>query len=95
MTELIDKKKLIADLKAIKDMLVAAGDPFLASVINRSIGCVENQPVVLFGADLVVVGRCKDCAYKGHFVLEPYVCMFCASPPDDGYCAWFKPKEGQ
>ena len=36
--------KLIRDLKAIQDMLMAAGDPFLAGVLNRAIGCVENQP---------------------------------------------------
>ena len=36
--------KLIRDLKALQDMLMAAGDPFLAGVLNRAIGCVENQP---------------------------------------------------
>ena len=36
--------KTIRDLKAIQDMLMAAGDPFLAGVLNRAIGCVENQP---------------------------------------------------
>ena len=46
MEELISKKKLLADLLGIKDMLVAAGDPFLASVMNRAIQCVENQPLV-------------------------------------------------
>ena len=56
MEELISKKKLIRDLKGIKDMLVAAGDPFLASVINKAIGCVENQPVVLMGMDLAKEG---------------------------------------
>ena len=36
--------KLIRDLKSIQDMLMAAGVPFLAGVLNRAIGCVENQP---------------------------------------------------
>ena len=36
--------KTIRELKAIQDMLMAAGDPFLAGVLNRAIGCVENQP---------------------------------------------------
>ena len=44
--QLIDKRKLLADLKGIKDMLIAAGDPFLAGVMNRVIACVENQTVV-------------------------------------------------
>lgn len=42
--DLINRGKAIKDLRAIKDMLVAAGDPFLASVMNRAIGCIENQP---------------------------------------------------
>ena len=44
--DLILRGKAIKDLRAIKDMLVAAGDPFLASVMNRAIGCIENQPAV-------------------------------------------------
>lgn len=42
--DLIHRGKALKDLRAIKDMLVAAGDPFLASVMNRAIGCIENQP---------------------------------------------------
>ena len=44
MDKLISQEKTIRDLRGIKDMLVAAGDPFLASVMNRAIACVENQP---------------------------------------------------
>lgn len=44
MDKLISQETTIRDLRGIKDMLVAAGDPFLASVMNRAIGCVENQP---------------------------------------------------
>lgn len=46
MMELIDKKKALADLKGIKDVLVGAGDPFLASIIIRAINCIEEQPVI-------------------------------------------------
>lgn len=46
MKELIDKKKLLSDLKGIKDVLVGAGDPFLAGVLTRAIRCVEDQPVI-------------------------------------------------
>lgn len=46
MALMIYPEKLVKDLKGIKDMLVAAGDPFLASVINRAIGCVGNQEAV-------------------------------------------------
>ena len=44
--ELIDKKKLLADLGGVHDVLNAAGDPFLASIMVRAIRCVENQPVI-------------------------------------------------
>lgn len=46
MDELISKKKLIKDLQGIKEVLSAAGDPFLANMIHRAIQCVERQPVV-------------------------------------------------
>lgn len=52
MEELISKKKLLADLKGVKDVLVAQGDPFLANILHRAIQCVENQPVILMGLDL-------------------------------------------
>lgn len=46
MTELIDKKKLLKDLNGVKEVLAAAGDPFLANMIHRAIQCVERQPLV-------------------------------------------------
>lgn len=55
--KLISSVKLIRDLRGINDMLVGAGDPFLASVMKRAIKCTENQP----GVDAVEVVRCKDC----------------------------------
>lgn len=47
MTEYIAKKQLISDLNAVREVLSAQGDPFLASVMTRAIGVVENQPVVM------------------------------------------------
>ena len=44
--ELIDKKKVLADLRGIKDVLQAQGDPFLANIIHRAIECIQDQPVV-------------------------------------------------
>lgn len=46
MKELIDKKKALADLRGIKDVLQSQGDPFLANIIGRAIDCIQNQPVV-------------------------------------------------
>ena len=44
--ELIDKKKALADLRGVRDVLQAQGDPFLANIIGRAIDCIQNQPVV-------------------------------------------------
>lgn len=52
MEELIPKKKLIAELNEIREVLSGQGDPFLASVLIRAIRCVEKQPVVLMRMDL-------------------------------------------
>lgn len=51
MEELISKKKLLADLNGVKEVLAAQGDPFLANILHRAIQCVENQPVVLYRLD--------------------------------------------
>ena len=42
--DLISRKKTIRDLRGIQDALSAAGDPFLAGILNRAIACVEQQP---------------------------------------------------
>lgn len=52
MEELISRKKLLADLNGVKEVLAAQGDPFLANILHRAIQCVENQPVVRMGFDL-------------------------------------------
>lgn len=56
MDRLISQEKTIRDLRGIKDVLVAAGDPFQASVINGAIKCVENQ--------VPVDGNCHKCRWK-------------------------------
>lgn len=58
-TQMILKKPLLDDLKGIKELLVSQGDLFLASVLNRAIVCVEDQPII----DAVEVVRCKDCRW--------------------------------
>ena len=52
MAEYIAKKQLIADLNAVREVLSAQGDPFLAAIMTRAICVVENQPVMLIGLDL-------------------------------------------
>lgn len=44
MKELIDKQKLLSDLRGVKEVLSAQGDPFLANIMERAIKCVERQP---------------------------------------------------
>ena len=51
MVILIDKKKLLKDLKGIKDVLSAQGDPFLAAMIQRAIDCVNKQPPAALSYD--------------------------------------------
>lgn len=44
--DMILRGKALKDLRGIKDMLVAQGDPFLAGVMNGAIRCIENQTAV-------------------------------------------------
>ena len=46
MNDLISKGKLLKDLAGMYDVLIGAGDPFLASMIRKAMECVERQPVV-------------------------------------------------
>lgn len=46
MERTIKTKPLLDDLKGIRETLVGAGDPILASMMNRAIACVEKQPSV-------------------------------------------------
>lgn len=46
MEDLISRKKLLADLRGVADVLTAQGDPFLASVMHRAIAVVREQPAV-------------------------------------------------
>lgn len=86
--DLILRGKALKDLRGIKDMLVAAGDPFLASVMNRAIGCIENQPAV--EAEPVVLGRNLGADTPSRF--ECSVCgwtdwdTYTADKSDYNYC---------
>lgn len=54
--DVIYRKPLFEDLRRIREALVAAGDPFLASVMEKAIKCLEEQPqAVTIPADRVAV----------------------------------------
>ena len=42
--DLILRSKALRDLEDLKEMLVAAGDPFFAAIMNRAIICIKGQP---------------------------------------------------
>ena len=63
--DVILRDKALKDLRGIKDMLVAAGDPFLASVMNRAIECIEKQPAATV--------RCIECKHL-HNGLDRFCC---------------------
>ena len=67
MDKLISQERTIRDLCDIKDMLVAAGDPFLASIMIRAISCVENQEVVeaVTVSELNEIGRA--CGFRAEY----------------------------
>lgn len=44
MEDLISRKKLLADLRGVAEVLAAQGDPFLSSVMHRAIAIVKDQP---------------------------------------------------
>ena len=46
MDDLISKSKLLKDLAGMYDVMLGAGDPFLASMIRKAMECVERQPAV-------------------------------------------------
>lgn len=74
---MILRGKALKDLRAIKDMLVAAGDPFLASVMNRAIGCIENQP----SAPALIMEPVRAPAYPTH-----KECATCTNNEDHKPC---------
>lgn len=49
--DVIYRKPLFEDLQRIRETLVAAGDPFLASIMEKAIKCLEEQPPAM---------ACKD-----------------------------------
>lgn len=52
--DVILRGKALKDLRGIKDVLLAQGDPFLANIMNRAIECIENQPSAV-GANWIPV----------------------------------------
>jgi hypothetical protein len=79
--DLILRGKALRDLRGIKDVLLAQGDPILASILNRAISCIENQPtqgkhpidgLLLLAAkykaalqDLATIADCDYCKHNG------------------------------
>ena len=87
--DLILRGKALRDLRGIKDVLMAQGDPILASIINRTIECIENQPAVAGPEDQLAqameyINETKHCATCKHVHIsgkpceaEEYDCMAC------------------
>lgn len=65
MEELISKKKLLANLKGLEEVLATQDAPSVANIVHRTIGCVENQPVVLMGLDLSMEGVVHESSVSG------------------------------
>ena len=64
--DLISRRKALRDLLGVKDVLLAQGDPFLAGVMNRAIGCIKNQPAVETEnrtSDCDTCGKERFCQY--------------------------------
>lgn len=96
--DVILRGKALKDLRGIKDVLLAQGDPFLANIMNRAIECIENQPAqdqvqaMLTMAekysnalkDLAARADCEFCKhdYRNKATDEPPTCL-----ADCGECA--------
>lgn len=91
--DVILRGKALKDLRAIKDVLVAQGDPFLASIMNRAIECIENQPAVETnkkgrwekrGIGITERIACTNCgSHKGYFGFPPF-CSQCGASMEGG-----------
>lgn len=75
--DLILRGKALRDLLGIKDVLVAAGDPFLASIMNRAIACIENQPRAAEYIDTRVAELEAELAEAMKFVTDVKACETC------------------
>lgn len=75
--DLILRGKALKDLRGIKDMLVAAGDPFLAGVMNRAIACIENQPSAAEYINTRVAELEAELAAAMNFVNDVKACETC------------------
>lgn len=74
--ELIFRGKALKDLRGIKDVLLAQGDPFLASIMNRAIECIENQPAVKQEVP-AEFRTCGTCAHNEECTDPPRLCDLC------------------
>ena len=80
--ELIHKGKALKDLEGIKDVLLAQGDPFLASIMNRAIECIKNQPAAEVPQipEINVLKCCATCAHNVRCIPQPGIsCHNCTS----------------
>ncbi len=64
--DFILRGKALKDLRGIKDVLQAQGDPFLANIMNRAIECIENQPAA--EAEPVVHARWEPSPFMPGYV---------------------------
>lgn len=85
--ELIFRGKALKDLRGIKDVLLAQGDPFLANIMNRAIECIENQPAAqqvsaMWNKDDDGRWYCSECGCVG---LE---CVLVKTNYRSPYCPW-------
>jgi hypothetical protein len=84
MKQLIDAKKLTADLKELQETLVASGHPFLAGSLNAAIECVEKQTVF-------VLVECKDCRHwraAGHNEPSGWCSAWDGGRMQDNFCVY-------
>lgn len=72
--DLILRDKALKDLRGIKDVLQAQGDPILASILNRAIECIENQPA----APALIMEPCRPKPEETNPDLRKVVKQLCA-----------------
>ena len=74
--DMILRGKALKDLRGIKDVLMAQGDPFLANIMNRAIECIENQPAVKQEVP-AEFRKCCTCAHYEECTDPPRICGLC------------------
>ena len=74
--DVILRGKALKDLRGIKDVLQAQGDPFLANIMNRAIECIENQPAVKQSIP-AEFRTCGTCTHNEECTDPPRFCGLC------------------